>query len=645
MLWIDAICIDQENVAEKNTQVPLMSTIYSQATVLVWLGAGTRSTDDAMELMQDVAAQDATIAVSLSLDDMLDSQEQMESRLVSHTILDVMDGMADMIARPWFRRTWTLQEFSLPSSPPLIIIGNSSMCWDCFFLGFRHLWGFLSNRYLTTEYPEFEQRLDGLYKAMDNHWLERPMQLRASIQTTRHLNLEELLLISTYQFVSNPRDRIYGLLGLGPPEATIMIPVDYNAHVHSVFSSFVQYSFRQSNSLNILSWCAGLRKWDDKQPWPSWLPRLDRPLIHAPSAPRPLIGSTYQRCSIYHASQGLPNDFQIVEDERLSVWAFPVDKVDLTDNDFRAQPAGQNRESDFEAFAGVFARAAQSCGSCFGCQQKLAGKRKARKQRINRDLNGNTKVAAFATCSEPIYKPKMPRRPLEGLPSVDMIGLCYLPRDGSGPGADPSAETVKLIFEQSVMTGDWDYEAILPFHEALWRTMIGDYAPHQSQSHRSPAHISGKYQLLYYLQTLFPDKASLLLQYLGVEEDRKKVYDLWNINERDNGRVSRLAIAGATFFVYLSHVFEQRCAFVTPGGWMGFGPADTKPGDILVIISGADMPFLVRPRDDGSGEYLLVGEAYVQGLMHGEYFGMCPSFQDGRLKEGRGILHYEFILS
>lgn len=39
VLWIDAICIDQSNDAEKNQQVPLMKNIYEAASlVLIWLG-------------------------------------------------------------------------------------------------------------------------------------------------------------------------------------------------------------------------------------------------------------------------------------------------------------------------------------------------------------------------------------------------------------------------------------------------------------------------------------------------------------------------------------------------------------------------------------------------------------------------------
>ena len=38
-LWVDAICIDQTSIEDKNQQVPLMAQIYASATqVLVWLG-------------------------------------------------------------------------------------------------------------------------------------------------------------------------------------------------------------------------------------------------------------------------------------------------------------------------------------------------------------------------------------------------------------------------------------------------------------------------------------------------------------------------------------------------------------------------------------------------------------------------------
>jgi hypothetical protein len=53
IMWIDAICIDQDNWEERGHQVQLMGDIYQQAErVVVWLGRGTEATDIAMHCMQ-----------------------------------------------------------------------------------------------------------------------------------------------------------------------------------------------------------------------------------------------------------------------------------------------------------------------------------------------------------------------------------------------------------------------------------------------------------------------------------------------------------------------------------------------------------------------------------------------------------------
>ncbi len=56
-LWIDSICIDQQSVLEKNTQVPLMAEIYGKCRkVLVWLGEGTEASDRGFQYLEDILA-------------------------------------------------------------------------------------------------------------------------------------------------------------------------------------------------------------------------------------------------------------------------------------------------------------------------------------------------------------------------------------------------------------------------------------------------------------------------------------------------------------------------------------------------------------------------------------------------------------
>ena len=56
LLWIDAVCVNQEDLREREDQVMLMRSIYKQAqTVLVWLGPESDSSNQAMGLLRDIA--------------------------------------------------------------------------------------------------------------------------------------------------------------------------------------------------------------------------------------------------------------------------------------------------------------------------------------------------------------------------------------------------------------------------------------------------------------------------------------------------------------------------------------------------------------------------------------------------------------
>lgn len=62
-----------------------------------------------------------------------------------------------------------------------------------------------------------------------------------------------------------------------------------------------------------------------------------------------------------------------------------------------------------------------------------------------------------------------------------------------------------------------------------------------------------------------------------------------------------------------------RVFFTTSTGYIGIAPRGTRDGDLVFVVMGADVPFILRPYDDG---YELIGEAYVQGIMEGEIIQM-----------------------
>jgi hypothetical protein len=75
-----------------------------------------------------------------------------------------------------------------------------------------------------------------------------------------------------------------------------------------------------------------------------------------------------------------------------------------------------------------------------------------------------------------------------------------------------------------------------------------------------------------------------------------------------------------SFEEYDGRVKKQRKIFTTEKHYIGLGPLLVQENDIICLIYGAKVPFLIRRRAEGA--YLLVGECYVHGLMHGEGMSM-----------------------
>ncbi|KAF2447731.1 hypothetical protein P171DRAFT_354406, partial [Karstenula rhodostoma CBS 690.94] len=63
-----------------------------------------------------------------------------------------------------------------------------------------------------------------------------------------------------------------------------------------------------------------------------------------------------------------------------------------------------------------------------------------------------------------------------------------------------------------------------------------------------------------------------------------------------------------------------RRLFITSGGHLGLSPKDMQSNDVVIVASGAEVPFILREASEGG--YKLVGEAYVDGVMDGEVLDM-----------------------
>jgi hypothetical protein len=69
---------------------------------------------------------------------------------------------------------------------------------------------------------------------------------------------------------------------------------------------------------------------------------------------------------------------------------------------------------------------------------------------------------------------------------------------------------------------------------------------------------------------------------------------------------------------------------LTTKGYMGFVPSNSEEGDVIVLMPGGKVPYVLHPvpevdnhnkvdsRSNGPRHYRVLGDAYIQGIMHGE---------------------------
>jgi Heterokaryon incompatibility protein (HET) len=76
---------------------------------------------------------------------------------------------------------------------------------------------------------------------------------------------------------------------------------------------------------------------------------------------------------------------------------------------------------------------------------------------------------------------------------------------------------------------------------------------------------------------------------------------------------------------FAKHVRRLNPLIITSHGHVGRGPPATKVGDVVCVLFGGRVPYIIRPRGD---HYQFVGECYVYGLMNGE---VIDAWQDGYL--------------
>lgn len=204
-VWVDAICINQENKKEKTEQVKRMHEIYMRArNVCIWLGAGRPETKETFDFLWEI----------LNL-------KRLDELIVRRESPERWKLVVQLIKNKWFSRRWVIQELALAKNAT-VRWGAESMPWSSFadaiaLFMTKHddIKQILSrDEYPRTRDPFTDARVLGantLVNATNN--LFRKSE-DGEIQQ-RLLTLEVLVSCLLLAFeASDPRDTIYAVLSI-----------------------------------------------------------------------------------------------------------------------------------------------------------------------------------------------------------------------------------------------------------------------------------------------------------------------------------------------------------------------------------------------------------------------------------------------
>lgn len=119
------------------------------------------------------------------------------------------------------------------------------------------------------------------------------------------------------------------------------------------------------------------------------------------------------------------------------------------------------------------------------------------------------------------------------------------------------------------------------------------------------------------------NKASVALKKLGpawLERFAKRLFEHSGCQMSSSCHRNRMAIA-ALMNKEMEDASHVARTFTTASGLLGTGPHGMQEGDVVCVLFGGRVPFVVRPID-GKGRYAFIGEAFVHGLMLGEALNM-----------------------
>ena len=247
IIWADALCINQQNVNERNNQVQSMADIYGKAySVAVWLGPDADNSHEAIGLMHEMLEAEAKEGgMGWLVRDMISSRRQTP----------YFQSLVNLFHRDYWARLWAVPEVTNAVNVT-VYCGSSAVPWRSFAAASR-----LCQKYRPElDTAQNEAAAEGISPepTSTSRWstalgLHGPGLIRDqdTLKSSTSTLLSALLLYRD-RACTDPRDKVYGILGVLSAYERSKFLVDYSLPVGHVFINVVDYVLSTTRRLDVI---------------------------------------------------------------------------------------------------------------------------------------------------------------------------------------------------------------------------------------------------------------------------------------------------------------------------------------------------------------------------------------------------------
>ncbi|PMD52210.1 HET-domain-containing protein [Hyaloscypha bicolor E] len=266
LVWVDALCINQEDPVERSQQVRQMRQIYSRASeVISWIPCGSEQAVDylvrnrfqgeGIETEVQLPSRKRTNSVPVNGSNTENDDMLLKDKTRKEWVNQGWDIMEDFFIQAYWRRVWVIQEVAVATKVK-VLCGSYEIPWE-------DVAAVLAMWKKNPDIVPIDKR--AYLKAM--HLVE----FRDRFQVKREpISLLDAMRWSYQTEATDPRDKIFALLGLCHDGATYVPVPNYKQPLEEIIADMSKSMMSFDRSLDLM--CLKGTALEEQSNLPSWTP-------------------------------------------------------------------------------------------------------------------------------------------------------------------------------------------------------------------------------------------------------------------------------------------------------------------------------------------------------------------------------------